>query len=46
MQGSTYRRTILNVGCVNLNLQSKEKQRMFYTGITRTKELLILYNVK
>lgn len=45
-QGSTYRRTILNVGCVNLNPQPKEKERMFYTGITRTKELLILYNVK
>jgi ATP-dependent exoDNAse (exonuclease V) alpha subunit len=45
MQGSTYRRTILNVGCTNLNPQPKEKQRMFYTAITRASELLILYNV-
>ena len=45
-QGSTYRRVILNVGDVNVNPNQSEKTRMLYTGVTRTSELLILYNVK
>lgn len=43
-QGSTYRRVILNVNDINKNSNSVEKERLFYTGITRASELLILYN--
>lgn len=44
-QGSTYKTTILNVKNINFNQNSKEKERLFYTGITRTSKLLILYNL-
>lgn len=44
-QGSTYKQVILNVGNINRNPNIKEKQRLFYTGITRTSDLLISYNV-
>lgn len=44
-QGSTYKTTILNVKDINYNQSEKEKQRLFYTGITRASDLLILYNV-
>lgn len=44
-QGSTYRRTILNVSNIMRNSSQKEKDRLLYTGSTRAKELLILYNV-
>lgn len=44
-QGSTYKTTILNVNNINFNNNQKEKQRLFYTGITRASDLLILYNV-
>lgn len=43
-QGSTYKNTILNVKNVNMNSNEQEKQRLFYTGITRASYLLILYN--
>lgn len=45
-QGSTYKDVILNVGDINKNYNSKEKQRLLYTGITRASDLLILYKVK
>lgn len=44
-QGSTYRRTILNVKNIRFNKNQIEKERMLYTGITRASELLILYNI-
>lgn len=44
-QGSTYKDVILNVKNLNLNKSKVEKQRLFYTGITRASDLLILYNV-
>lgn len=44
-QGSTFKQVILNVKNVALNTNQKEKTRLFYTGITRTSDLLILYNV-
>jgi hypothetical protein len=44
-QGSTYKTTILNVKNIGFNSNLKEKTRLFYTGITRASDLLILYNV-
>jgi superfamily I DNA/RNA helicase len=44
-QGSTYETTVLNVKDISFNQNEKEKQRLFYTGITRASDLLILYNV-
>ena len=44
-QGSTFRKVIMNVSNINQNKNQKEKQRLFYTGITRASDLLILYNV-
>jgi GTPase SAR1 family protein len=44
-QGSTYKTTVLNVKDINFNQNEKEKQRLFYTGVTRASNLLILYNV-
>lgn len=44
-QGSTYKKAIVNVGNLNLNKSQKEKQRLFYTAVTRASDLLILYNV-
>lgn len=44
-QGSTYQKTIVNVKNLNLNKRQTEKDRLFYTAITRASDLLILYNV-
>ncbi len=44
-QGSTYKNTVLNVKNLALNQSPNEKERLFYTGITRASDLLILYNV-
>jgi len=44
-QGSTYKKVVLNVGDMNMNRNGIEKQRLFYTSITRASEMLILYNV-
>lgn len=44
-QGSTYKTVALNVKDISFNPNEKEKQRLFYTGITRASDLLILYNV-
>lgn len=44
-QGSTYKTTILNVKNIGFNSNLKEKTRLFYTGVTRASDLLILYNV-
>ena len=44
-QGSTYLDTIVNVGNLRRNRNTKEKQRLLYTAVTRASKLLILYNV-
>lgn len=44
-QGSTYKNVILNVRTVSYSKSEKEKQRLYYTAITRASDLLILYNV-
>jgi hypothetical protein len=43
-QGSTYKNTIINVSNIGFNSNEQEKERLFYTGITRASDLLILYN--
>jgi exodeoxyribonuclease-5 len=43
-QGSSYEKTIVNVANISLNRDVEEKQKMLYTAITRTSNLLILYN--
>lgn len=43
-QGSTYKQVILNVSNLSLNRDEIERKRLFYTGITRASELLILFN--
>lgn len=45
MQGSTYKEAIINVGNLNLNKNAEEKQRLFYTAVTRASDLLVLSNV-
>lgn len=45
-QGSTYKEAIINVGNINLNKNAEEKQRLFYTAVTRASDLLILSNVR
>lgn len=45
-QGSTYDKTIVNMGNVERNRNKVEKQRLIYTAITRASSLVILYNVK
>lgn len=44
-QGSTYKEAVINVGNLNLNKNAEEKQRLFYTAVTRASDLLILSNV-
>jgi exodeoxyribonuclease-5 len=44
-QGSTYKTAVVNVRDIRYNSNSEEKQRLFYTGVTRASDLLILYNV-
>lgn len=44
MQGSTYKQAIVNVKNINLNKNKTEKERLFYTAVTRAAQLLILYN--
>jgi exodeoxyribonuclease-5 len=43
-QGSTYKQVILNISNLSINRDEIEKQRLFYTGVTRASELLILFN--
>ena len=45
MQGSTFEKVILNMRTINYNRNLVEKERLLYTGITRTSELLILHKV-
>jgi hypothetical protein len=45
-QGSTYKESIINVGDLNICKNVEERQRLFYTAVTRASDLLILANVK
>lgn len=42
-QGSTYKKTIINVNDLNLNTNRKEKERLWYTAITRASDKITLY---
>lgn len=44
-QGSTYEKVVINVRDINLNKNTKELSRLFYTAITRASKLIILYNI-
>lgn len=44
-QGSTYKTVVVNIKDIGFNPSEKEKEKLFYTGITRASNLLILYNV-
>lgn len=44
-QGSTYKTVVLNVKDVKFNTNLEEVKRLLYTGVTRSSDLLILYNV-
>jgi len=44
-QGSTYKQVIVNIKNIKRNRNKSEQEKMLYTAITRTAELLILYNV-
>ena len=43
-QGSTYDKTIVNVGNIKFCRDDYEMKRLLYTAITRSKKLLILFN--
>jgi|VirMetMinimDraft_7_1064189.scaffolds.fasta_scaffold00418_3 hypothetical protein len=43
-QGSTFTKTIVNVGDIRRNRTKEEKQRLLYTAVTRAAEVLVLYN--
>lgn len=45
-QGSTFKQTIVDIGNVKLNRNKIELERLLYTAVTRTSELLVLYNAK
>ncbi|MGL6120800.1 MAG: ATP-dependent DNA helicase [Fusobacteriaceae bacterium] len=44
-QGSTFKDIIINVQNVDINKKKEEREKLLYTGITRAKNLVILYNV-
>lgn len=44
-QGSSYKQAIVNIGNININRNSTEKQKLLYTAVTRASDLLILYNI-
>lgn len=45
-QGSTYRRAVINVQNISFNKDVIEKQRMYYTAVTRASEKVCLFNVR
>lgn len=45
-QGSTYKSSIIDIGNIMFNKDSNERQRLLYTAITRSSDLIILNNVK
>jgi hypothetical protein len=45
-QGSTYKEVVVNIGNIDTNRIPEEKQKMLYTAVTRSSDLLILNNVK
>ena len=44
-QGQTFKQAIINVKNINFNRDPEEKEKMFYTAVTRASDLVILYNV-
>lgn len=44
-QGSTYKQVVINIGNIMFSKKTDERQRMLYTAITRSSDLVILYNV-
>ena len=42
-QGSTFKQTIVNINGINVNRNESEREKMFYTAVTRASDLLILY---
>ena len=45
MQGSTYKQAIINCKDINCCQDVTERKRLFYTGVTRASDLLIIYNI-
>lgn len=45
-QGSTFKEAVVNAGNINFNPVIVERQRLFYTAVTRASDLLILANVR
>lgn len=45
-QGSTYKEAVINIGNICFNKDMVERQRMLYTAVTRSSNLIILNNVK
>lgn len=44
-QGSTYTRAIVNVKNIKMNRDAEERKKLLYTAVTRSSQVLILYNV-
>jgi hypothetical protein len=44
-QGSTYKESIINIGNVMINRNVKEREKMLYTAVTRSSDLVTLNNV-
>lgn len=44
-QGSTFLNVFLNVKDLNINKKTTEREKLFYTGVTRASNLLILYDI-
>lgn len=42
-QGSTYNQVIINVSDINYNKDINEREKLFYTAITRAENLVVLY---
>ena len=44
-QGSTYKQVIINVRDLNFNKNREERDKLFYTAITRAENLVVLYRI-
>lgn len=44
-QGSTYNQVIINVRDLNFNRNVEEREKLFYTAITRAENLVVLYRI-
>lgn len=45
LQGSTYKQAIVNHKDIKLCQDAVERERLYYTGVTRASDLLIIYNI-